>query len=74
MPRPPNIIPPTHLRTSLPLDLRARLDMHLWSESEGRVPMGAYQRLLIALLSDYLNKVEIAEATVRASEDLDDGA
>jgi hypothetical protein len=60
MPRPPNIIPPTHLRTSLPQDLRARLDLHLWSDSEGRVPVGAYQRLLVALLSDYLNRADAA--------------
>lgn len=63
MPRQPNIIPPTQLRTSLPADLRARLDLHLWSDSEGRVPVGAYQRLLVALLSDYLNRADAAQRT-----------
>jgi hypothetical protein len=58
MARQRNIIPPVHLTTSLPQDLRARLDLHLWSKTEGRVPFGAYQRLLIALLTDYLNRVE----------------
>lgn len=63
MPRQPNIIPPSHLKTSLPQDLRARLDIHLWDDSQGRVPVGAYQRLLIMLLSDYLNRVDAARTS-----------
>lgn len=58
MPRPPNIIRPIHLKTSLPEDLRARLDLHLWSEVECRVPMGAYQKLIVQLLREYLDRVE----------------
>lgn len=58
MTRPPNIIPPSRLNTALPEDLRARLDIHLWSETEMRVPHGAYQRLIIQLLREYLDKVE----------------
>lgn len=58
MPRPKNIIRPIHLKTSLPEDLRTWLDLHLWSEVECRVPMGAYQRLIVQLLRDYRERVE----------------
>jgi len=58
VPRPPNIIRPIPLQTSLPEDLRARLDLHLWSNSEMRVPLGAYQKLIVQLLSEYLDRVE----------------
>jgi hypothetical protein len=60
VPRPPNIIRPVHLKTSLPEDLRAWLDLHLWSTTEMRVPHGAYQRLIIHLLTEYKEKVENA--------------
>lgn len=63
MPRPANIMRPVHLKTSLPEDLRARLDLHLWSESEGRVPMGAYQRLIVRLLTQYLDQVDASRTT-----------
>lgn len=58
MPRPKNIMRPVHLKTSLPEDLRTRLDLHLWSEVECRVPMGAYQRLIVQLLREYLDRTE----------------
>lgn len=68
MPRPANIIRPSHLKTSLPEDLRARLDLHLWSASEGRVPMGAYQQLIVMLLTQYLDRVEALQKTVKENE------
>jgi hypothetical protein len=58
VPRPPNIIRPVHLKTSLPEDLRAWLDLHLWSDTEMRVPHGAYQRLIVQLLREYMERVE----------------
>lgn len=58
MPRPPNIVRPIKLKTSLPEDLRTWLDLHLWSDTEGRVPHGAYQRLIERLLREYKEKVE----------------
>ena len=58
MPRPPNIVRPTALKTSVPEDLRVWLDLHLWSNSEMRVPHGAYQRLIVSLLRDYREKIE----------------
>lgn len=58
MPRPKNIIRPVNLKTSLPEDLRTWLDIHLWSDVECRVPMGAYQRLIVNLLRKYREEVE----------------
>jgi hypothetical protein len=58
MPRPPDIIRPTQLRTSIPMDLRAWLDLHLWSDSELRVPHGAYQKLIVRLIREYKDSVE----------------
>jgi hypothetical protein len=35
--------------------------MHLFSDTEKRVPVGAYQRLIVALLTDYRRRVESVE-------------
>lgn len=48
-----NIIPTVQLCVWLPADLRAKLDLHLFSEAEGRVPKGAHQRLICQLLRDF---------------------
>jgi len=58
MPKPPNIIRPVTLGVSLPEDLRAWLDLHLWSEFEGRVPHGAYSKLIQRLLLEYKAGIE----------------
>lgn len=54
--RRPNIIRPTRLNLALPEDIRAKLDLHLWSEAEMRVPHGAYQKFILGLLRDYFNR------------------
>lgn len=53
MPRPRAVTPPIKLTTYVPADLRGRLDAHLWSNAEGRVPHGAYQGFLAMLLREY---------------------
>ena len=58
MARPPNIIRPTQLELKLPEDLRGWLDVHLWSDSQQRVPQGAYKNLFVKLLLEYKEKVE----------------
>lgn len=45
--RRPSIIRPVPLTTAFPEDIRAKLDLYLWSESEQRVPKGAYQKFLV---------------------------
>lgn len=53
--RPPNILRPVKLTTYLPEDLRAKLDLHLFSTVEGRVPHGAYSKFLIERVRDFLD-------------------
>jgi hypothetical protein len=45
----------SRLNLHLPARLRRRLDEHLWDERERCVPRGSYQRLLVQLLTIYLN-------------------
>lgn len=47
MPRPPNVVRPVQLCLMLPEDVRAWLDLYLYSEVEGRVPQGAYQAFFL---------------------------
>lgn len=53
MPRRPNIDPPTRLETKIPQTLRAKLDLYLWSELEGRVPHGKYQEFLCDRIREF---------------------
>jgi hypothetical protein len=40
--RPPKVIPSERINLHLPADIKARLDVHLFSDVEGRIPKGAY--------------------------------
>ena len=42
--RPPAITPSRSINTHLEENLMVRLDLFLWSDLEGKVPKGAYQR------------------------------
>jgi len=55
MSRQPNIIRPVKLTTTLPEDIRAKLDLHLFSDFEGRVPKSAYQNFFIERIQEYFN-------------------
>lgn len=57
MPRPPNTIRPASKNLQLPSDLVAKVDMALWSDLEGRVPHGAWSRLVTQLLQNYLQQL-----------------
>lgn len=46
----------TRLEISLPLPLRAQMDMRLFSELEGRVPHGAYSKFIEGLIRDHFRK------------------
>lgn len=54
--RPPNVLRPSKLTTYLPEDLRAKLDLYLYSEIEGRVPHGAYARFLAERVKEFFDK------------------
>jgi len=47
MSRHPNLIPSKQLNLALPVDIHAKLSLHLYSELEQRVPHGAYSRFLV---------------------------
>jgi hypothetical protein len=47
--------PTASLDVHIDAELRTRLDLLLWSEAEGRVPKGAYQRIFNTLLTQLLD-------------------
>ena len=51
--RRPNIEPSVATNLHLPETVRARLDLILFSELEGRVPKGAYQRFFLERLQEF---------------------
>lgn len=54
MPKPKRIVRPRILNLSIPEDLFARLQLHLYSELEGRVPFGAYSKFINQLIQKEL--------------------
>lgn len=51
--RRPNIEPSVATNLHLPQSIRDRVDLILFSELEGRVPKGAYQKFFLRLLGDF---------------------
>jgi len=51
--RRPNIEPSVATNLHLPETVRTRLDLLLFSELEGRVPKGAYQRFFLERLQEF---------------------
>lgn len=66
--RHPNIIRPIKLTTTLPEDIRAKLDLHLYSDVEGRVPNGAIQKFLIARIQEFFGEPDLSTSEI--TEDL----
>lgn len=56
MARPKKAIRPVEKNISLPEDLVARVDLELYSDLEGKVPFGAWQRYVERLIRDDLTK------------------
>ena len=54
--RRPNLIRPVKLTTTFSEDVRARLDIYLYSDMEKRVPHGAYSRFLIDRVNEFFNR------------------
>lgn len=65
MPRQRNLIPSTRIKFSLPEDTRARLDLHLWSDLEQRIPQGAYMAFLGERIREFFDseRLDIAPWT-----------
>ena len=53
--RRPDVIRPIKLTTTLPEDIRVKLDLHLFSDLEDRVPKGAYQKFLIDRIQEFFD-------------------
>lgn len=56
MPRPARTLRTVQKNIALPEDLAAKLELHLYSEVEGRVPFGAQSAFFSQLLTDYFNQ------------------
>lgn len=54
MSRPRKVIRTVNKHLSLPENVVAQVDLQLFSEVEGRIPTGAYQELVTALLMEWL--------------------
>lgn len=52
----PKVIRPTRLHLALPEDIRARLDLYLFSTVEQRVPFGAYQTFFVERVQEFLSR------------------
>ena len=59
MPRKPAIVPNTHIHTTLPPNLATKLELHLYSELEERVPRGAMQAFLVARIAEYFDRTTV---------------
>ena len=62
MARPKKAIRPIEKTICLPEDLVAAVDLKLFSELEGKVPYGAWQRYVVGLIRDDLAKKESRHA------------
>jgi hypothetical protein len=56
MSRPPKVIRPVKLTTSIPEDLYLKLKLYLWSDAEQRVPLGAFQRFICERIIEFFSK------------------
>jgi hypothetical protein len=59
MPTSRRIVRPVALRTTFPADIRARLDLYLFSELEGKVPKGAYQAFLVERMREFFEHTSL---------------
>ena len=48
-----NIIPSIMLNVALPQTVHTQLSLHLYSELEGRVPLGAFQRFFVERIREF---------------------
>lgn len=56
MPRPRNAVPTEVLFVRLPAEVKALLDLHLTSQSQGKVPYAAYQKFMAGLITDFFEQ------------------
>jgi len=59
--RPPNVLRPCKLSIYLPEDLKAKLDLHLFSQLENRIPHGAYSTFMTERVRAFFNPTPVEE-------------
>lgn len=70
MARQKGAIPTKPLTVHLPVDVLSKLQLHLFSEVEGRVPHGAYSAFIGSLINFHLAAMEEAAAAIVANPDI----
>lgn len=70
MSRRPNIMKGSRINLVLPADIRTKLDLYLFSEAEGRVPMGAYQQFFVERIQEFFDQayLDTGDGMVRGSK------
>lgn len=58
--RPANIIPSDRINLHLPVDIKSRLDLHLFSSVEGRIPKGAYSKFFEERVREFFARIDEA--------------
>lgn len=61
MARPKKTIPTVYHTVGLPLDLSTKLELHLYSELEGKIPLGDKAEFFTKLVRDFFDKQERAD-------------
>lgn len=65
MPRPRKAVRPVEKSISLPEDLVVKVDLLLWSDLEGKVPMGAWAKYVEGLVAADLQRREALQKAAR---------
>lgn len=58
MPRPKKTVRSVYIHVGLPEDIVARVELELYSEAERRIPFGAWQKLITALLRQHISRLD----------------
>jgi len=72
MPRPRKTDRPIEKNISLPTSTVARVELELFSELEGKVPFGAWQKFLVGLIDQHFSRLERQAALEKALNELHD--
>lgn len=67
MARPKSNSPKISKHIALSVENVSRMELELWSEAEGRVPVGAQGALIDRLLTEYFQRVDAAQRTTGAA-------
>ena len=63
MPKPRRVDRPIEKSINLPVSLCTKIDLLLYSELEGRVPHGAWSKLVAQLLESHITKLSEGKAS-----------